>query len=407
MESRRRANGLARKTAGFAANAIFSLVVLNLALAAYYGARYSIHARHMGDNPVLQRYPSAGPTLKMLYPTMSTSQQDRLMWETWGRSFTPNLYLGFAETPFHGKYVNESEHGFRVGASQGPWPPVHDGSLVVFLFGASEAFGYGVTDDQALGSRLQPLLAEKSGRPVSVYNFGQGCYFSTQERLLFEKLLAAGQRPDLAIFVDGLGDFEAAGSDAACLWQKVHSSAIPAPTFAAWARTGAGLLPMKRLALDVWRGFNGSTGVQAHPSPGAPEQGSDDPQNLLPVIDRYFTNKRMIEADAKEFSVRTLFVWRPISSYEYDQKYHIFNSQQSRLPLYAQHGYPLMREAVARTHPDRFLWCADIQKDAREELYIDANHYSPKMTGMLAGCIAGGLDAQQDLLAGGRSKPRE
>jgi hypothetical protein len=58
---------------------------------------------------------------------------------------------------------------------------------------------------------------------------------------------------------------------------------------------------------------------------------------------------------------------------------------------YTKYGYPMLRDEVARTHPDNFLWCADIQKDVHEPLYVDRVHYSPKMTGMVASCISDGV----------------
>jgi hypothetical protein len=99
----------------------------------------------------------------------------------------------------------------------------------------------------------------------------------------------------------------------------------------------------------------------------------------------------MIEAEAKEFSVRTLFVWQPVPTYEYDLKYDPFTKNGFGDISYSTYGYPMMQEEVARTRPDNFVWCADMQKDLHETLYVDLVHYSPKMTDMVAGCIAQGV----------------
>jgi hypothetical protein len=50
-----------------------------------------------------------------------------------------------------------------------------------------------------------------------------------------------------------------------------------------------------------------------------------------------------------------------------------------------------MRETVDRTHPDNFLWCADLQQGRHELLYVDAYHYSPLMTEIISGCIVDGV----------------
>jgi hypothetical protein len=96
-------------------------------------------------------------------------------------------------------------------------------------------------------------------------------------------------------------------------------------------------------------------------------------------------------AEAKEFSVRTLFVWQPVPTYEYDLKYDPFATDGFGGFSYSKYGYPLMQEAVARTHPGNSLWCADMQKDMHELLYVDEFHYSPKMTEIIAGSIVDGV----------------
>ena len=48
-----------------------------------------------------------------------------------------------------------------------------------------------------------------------------------------------------------------------------------------------------------------------------------------------------------------------------------------------------MAEFVRRNPPgDNFLWCADMQEKLTEPLYVDATHYSGKMSRMVAQKIA-------------------
>ena len=121
----------------------------------------------------------------------------------------------------------------------------------------------------------------------------------------------------------------------------------------------------------------------------------DDPVALQKAIDRYLTNKRLIEAEAREYSIRTLFVWQPTPFYEYDSKYDPFIKPEYGFNFtgftYTKYGYPLMRDTVERTPPDNFLWCADLQKEMHELVYVDEYHYSPKMTEIVAGCIVDGV----------------
>lgn len=385
-----RVSRIVRTSLGYLLNTIILLVALNLILGIVFFF-YDAY-KNQKSNPVFVKYPALPSEIVKLYPSMSQNDINLLLRETWTRPFVSRSIVGFGEAPYQGKFVNVTKYGFRQGSDQGPWPPVHDGKhLVVFLFGGSTTFGYGVTDDQALGSRLQPLLTQKLGRPVWVFNFGQSKYGSTLERLLFEKLLVAGYKPDMAIFVDGPNDFQFAWGDPDFNWTNTVVAVNPwdtgPPTWRNWLRYGIGILPMTRLA----------DGVRARVTPRYnffafnQNRNYNDPGPLLKVIDLYFLNKQLIEAEGKALSIQTLFVWQPVPTYEYDLKYHPFSQYGFGDFAYTQRGYPLMVDAVAKARPDNFLWCADIQKDMHEPLYVDAVHYSPKMTEMFAGCIVDGV----------------
>jgi hypothetical protein len=377
-----------RALADYLVSTIILLLILNASLGIYYHLAHVYVAQDA--NRIFSRCPHLRESIQKVYPSMTEADVARLLNETLERSYDPQWFVGFGEAPFRGKFVNVAENGFRIGTNQGPWPPAHDGNFVVFLFGGSTTFGYMVTDDQALGSRLQLLLAKKLGRPVAIYNFGQASYFSTQERLLFEKLMMTGQKPDLAIFVDGLNDFHRP-------WAEMPFTPGTAPPWSkpltqrAWLREGIGMLPMTRLAISLRGKLQNSAQQNASANSAEQNHKFDEQGPLLKAIDRYFLNKRMIEAEAREFSVRTLFVWQPVPTYEYDQQYDLFARDGYAGFTYSKYGYPLMRETVARAQPGNFLWCADIQKDEHEELYADIVHYSPKMTEMVAGCISDGV----------------
>jgi hypothetical protein len=117
------------------------------------------------------------------------------------------MLVQFREKPFAGKFVTIDPHGYRVGAEQSPWP-IDEAYTNIFFFGGSTAVGYGVKDADTIASRVHARLAEAGlERPPRVYNFGRGAFYSTQERLLFDKMITFGETPDMAIFLDGLNDF--------------------------------------------------------------------------------------------------------------------------------------------------------------------------------------------------------
>lgn len=77
----------------------------------------------------------------------------------------------------------------------------------IWLFGGSTVFGKGQRDDHTVASELARLAAA-GGTPVRVLNFGNPGYTSYQEWQVFERQLASGRRPAVAVFLDGTADLE-------------------------------------------------------------------------------------------------------------------------------------------------------------------------------------------------------
>jgi hypothetical protein len=117
----------------------------------------------------------------------------------------------------------------------------------------------------------------------------------------------------------------------------------------------------------------------------------DDPAVSDWVIRRYVTNKTLTEGAAEAIRVPTVFVWQPVPTYKYDLTHHTFKGTFGRTE-YARHGYPRMAEYV-RTHPlgRNFVWCADLQENLHELLYVDQVHYAPDLSRRIAECIAGAI----------------
>ena len=190
-----------RFTAVTLLNILVALVLLNAILSAVF-----IVWDYLLPNPVSTKYGHLTSTLSAVYEGLSEREIDDLLKETWSRPFIYEPFTQFKERPYRGFYVNVDSNGFRITKNQGPWPP-QSRCLNIFLFGGSTTFGYGVPDGQTIASHLQEYLATRLDRDVRVYNFGRGYYYSTQERILYEELLASGFVPHMAIFIDGMNDF--------------------------------------------------------------------------------------------------------------------------------------------------------------------------------------------------------
>lgn len=165
--------------------------------------------RGISSPPVFQpwRLYLQGIDPQKVYPHRSPSEIESLLTETWNRPLSHRSFVEFMEGAFQGKYVRVHAAGYRETDRRQPWPPANENFNIMF-FGGSTAFGYGVGSEETLPFYLQERLdALESVRPVQVYNFGQASFFSTQEQILFDRLLSQGVKIDLAIFFDGLNEF--------------------------------------------------------------------------------------------------------------------------------------------------------------------------------------------------------
>lgn len=325
------------------------------------------------ENPVETKY--GRELLAAAYPDMNEGEIKALLNETWSRAnmeYEP--FTQFKERVYAGRYVNIDGNGFRRGHEQAVWPPSPD-AVNVFVFGGSTTFGYGVPDNETLPSHLQNILRQRVPKVVNVYNFGRGFYFSSQERVLFEQLLLAGHKPDIAIFVDGLNDFF-----------NYKGEPKYTPSFRRqldgkpdWNRT-VGRLPVVKLMHKIVSA-NGEGEKVLDVDPG-------DTAMLHGVIDRYFANRRIIRAIATAHGVNPLFVWQPVPGYLPGENANPFMRARIGAHVFSAHGYPLMqRRVAAEPKSDDFLWAADMQIGQIQPLYVDQVHYSGSFARAIAHAI--------------------
>ena len=109
---------------------------------------------------------------------------------------------GLQNADRQGRHVNVVD-GHRVTYQ------VDDPDLTVWLFGGSTAYGLGQRDEHTIASNLV-REAEEDGHRIEVVNFGVSGYVNAQETQVFEDRLAAGERPDVAVFLDGVNDLAVA-----------------------------------------------------------------------------------------------------------------------------------------------------------------------------------------------------
>lgn len=317
---------------------------------------------------------------------MSVEEVAQLQHETWSRRYVYEPFTEFKEPSFQGRYVNVSPQGFRTVEHQGPWPP-EARNFNVFVFGGSTAFGYGVTDEQTIPSRLQQRLRPLGrAKAVCVYNFGRPFYYSTQERIFFQQLLAAGIRPDLAVFVDGLND-TAFAQDGSAFSNTLNASVKRHDPRAAGRELITKTFPMVRHARRILLptgGLEAGGELAAEEEEVTPQWAGDETQIARRIVDRYLANAWMAAAAANHFGVKVLFVWQPVPNFRAPPSVSRFPTTQApdQRSLMVNERMDALR-ANSRL-PTSFLWLADTQLDRSGDLYVDAYHYSAEFSDVLA-----------------------
>ena len=314
------------------------------------------------------------------YPGWREEDVKTLLNESWGRGnrwFEYEPFTGFRERPFHGKFMNNDPAGFRFSKDQAPWPPRSD-AVNMFVFGGSTTYGYGLPDDQTIPSYLGECAATSYvPARAAVYNFGRGSYFSSQELILFQQLLNSGFVPKVAVFIDGLNEFDHPNGEP-------RFSETLRRFMAGQAPPSSQLDNIPMIAAAHWLSKR-----WAKPQPAKPKDYAD-PAMLEAVIDRWLANKRMIELIAADFGVRTIFVWQPVPVYKYDLRYHYFLHTDNGFGVYvrSKYGYALMQDLRAQGKlGSNVLWLADMQQTKAEDLYVDAVHYNAPFSQEIAAQI--------------------
>jgi hypothetical protein len=358
-----------RFTAVTLVNTVVAFFVLNAILFAMFTLKDSI-----SRNPVARRY--GGSTISTVYEGMADGEGeiDVLLKETWSRRYVHEPFTEFKEGPHSGLFVNVDSSGFRITKNQGPWPP-QSTSLNMFLLGGSTTFGYGVSDDETIASYLQEYLTTRLKRDVRVYNFGRGHYYSTQERILYEQLLAEEFVPQIVMFLDGLNDFyyKLNEPEFTAQFRELVDKGTTIESFIQATSFGRILRMLKdREVLNTTQ--------------------SSDLGLIDLVLKRYLTNKTLIQTISEPFGVKPVFVWQPVPTYLYDLRYHPFSDGGFGQHSYSKHGYERMADLIKKNPlGHNFLWCADIQEQEKKSLYVDKVHYSAAFSKQVATCIVDSL----------------
>jgi len=111
-------------------------------------------------------------------------------------------FVEWWQLPLRGNYLTIDERGLRST------PGEHDAgpdALRIFCFGGSTMMGMGARDERTIPALLQHRLRQL-GVTAAVTNMGQLGHNNMQETIALQLLLKNGDRPDIAVFYDGINE---------------------------------------------------------------------------------------------------------------------------------------------------------------------------------------------------------
>ena len=354
-------------------NFLTLLVVVNFCLFIIFSIRDLFR-----KDPVQEKYDNID--FAKYYPDMDKSELDLLFTETWTRGLSYEGFTQFTESEYNGTFVNIDADGYRKSADQAVLSKGKQANNI-FIIGGSTTFGYGVKDDDTIASKLQTQLRNNINKEINIFNFGRSFYYSSQERVLIQNLIHKGYLPSLVIFIDGLNEF-------------IHIQDEPIYSY----EIRKSFQKRKNVKENQYFSLlnETSTGRALNFLKMKIGYGNTENEQIIKQINsesiylRYIENKRMIKSILTTYSIESLFVWQPIPSYKYDQKFHPFAKHGYNIHQHSEKGYAEFHSYLKdNSLGDDFLWLADIQLDEKKPLYVDLVHYSPYMNGKLASKISG------------------
>lgn len=361
------------------------LTVTALAIgAAEWGAGWALKA--MRDRRPAFSVDGSDDAIGKLYDSTDLARYREIRAEsTRGLETEYSPFVEYRMTPRQGRHLTFTEDGYRMNGADSPKGLAEPGRKV-FVFGGSTTMGIGVGNEETIPAYLEAALRAAGRADVQVYNFGVGAYYSTQERIALERLLTAGVKPDVAVFVDGLNDFYYCAVPDQTSWHERLTQLTR-------ARSRMPLLhelAHRSNVVQLARHIGGDKSVLVHESGSFCESDGD----LAKVIARLDTNRRMIDAIGERLGFTVIFVQQPVPTYSYDNRKRPLPVKEETVGFHmnSARGYPKLAEMRGKGSlwERNLLWLAEFEP-AEGNAYIDTIHYSPRFNQAIAARIAAHL----------------
>ena len=298
--------------------------------------------------------------------------------QTYPLKYTP--FIEFREEPRLGKFVAVSEIGNRCNQNDlnkcsGPL----GGTDEIWIFGGSTSFGYGVKNDETIAAYLEKFYQGKK----NIINFGNGHFYSTQERIFFQNLLTYLDPPYAAIFIDGANDFGRWGD----VDETVYSSTIRnnlekkdfGNIFIHWLKERITRLNVYRLIQQNFSNKNKKITKLV--------ESAVSEEKVKQLIQRFKQNHKINVAVGSSYGIIILTVLQPVPIYEYSYALSKFpkdyanikEKKSSNIKL----AYKLLSDEENSIKKSKFF--LDLKNFKIDDaMYVDTFHYSPKFNNAIA-----------------------
>ncbi len=285
-------------------------------------------------------------------------------------------YSYWVVAPFDGQFIHVDKSGLRRTVSEA----LASGLSSVYFFGGSTVWGEGARDAYTIPSQVSQLLAQDERRAV-VRNYGQTGYVSGQDLILFQRQLALGNAPDVAVFYQGFNDILSAYAQGHAGLPFSESQRVDDVETGRLLRQGQPVLRQQERGIAD---LDWQLAIAGGKSPAE-------------IIDIWLANRRLIQAAAREFGVDTLFVWQPalfakrnLAAFENRYARQMERSLPGFLELYEQVDR-LLRKAAEADPMDDLLIISDLFAENDAEIFFDEVHINEVGNRFVAELLSGAI----------------